>query len=398
MQSLKRWLHWSLKWQYSGLCLLVLLTLVLHLSTIMKPAEPVFDGQHYVNDARSIISGEDTQRAEHPPLARLIIQAGIRLFGDNPFGWRFFPVLFGMACVLLFYFICRTLSMSNEATLLATFLFSLENMIFLQASVAMLDVYTLTFMLAAFFLYLRGSYVMSGISAGLGTLAKLTGALALPVIFLHWLLGRRSRVKHFAALLFLAPISFFLFLPGFDLLTTGRLLDPVDHIRTMLSLSGSLTFASVTHVAASRPWEWLLLPQVMFYWYDPQYIGAISFNVWALIMPAVGYMLFRAIRRDAASLFGLSWFVGTYLLWIPLSILTDRVSYVYYFYPTVGAICIGIGLGLSRLLEVWRSRRRGKLAWAARLSVWGYLASHVAVFVILSPVFARWVSVIPIPE
>ncbi|MDO8568247.1 MAG: glycosyltransferase family 39 protein [Dehalococcoidales bacterium] len=398
MQRLKRlWIR-TIKWQYSGLCLLVLLSLALHLSIIMNPPELVFDEYHYVNDARSILHGEGSQRGEHPPLARLLITTGIRVFGDNPFGWRFSAVLFGTGCLVLFWFICKALNMRLGATFLASFLFALENMTFLQASVAMLDVYNLFFMLGAFLLYLRGGYLVSGISAGLGTLCKLIGGLAVPAIGLHWFFSGRPRGWYFVVLLLSGPLFFFLLLPSFDWLLTGTLMDPIEHIRSMLSQSASLTFATVTHGAASRPWFWVLLPEVMWYWYPPtHYIGAVSFNVWALIIPVFVYMLIRAIKKDTAALFGVSWFTGLYLLWIPLSLVTNRVSYIYYFYPAIGAICLGLGMGLNQLLDVWRKRRKGKLAWTAIISVPAYLAIHVAVFVILSPVFSRWVSIIPIP-
>ena len=79
----KQWLHWLLRWQYLGLCLLVLITLILHFSIIMQPNELVFDEQYYVADAKSIIEGEGTLRPEHPPLGKLFVVSGIRLFGDR---------------------------------------------------------------------------------------------------------------------------------------------------------------------------------------------------------------------------------------------------------------------------------------------------------------------------
>ena len=49
------------------------------------------------------------------------------------------------------------------------------------------------------------------------------------------------------------------------------------------------------------------------------------------------YVRARAILEDAewfdAGLFGFAWFFGTYLLWIPLSIATNRVSFPFYFPP-----------------------------------------------------------------
>ena len=387
--TLKQWWHWLLRWPYLGLGLLVLVTLALHFSIIMQPSELVFDEQYYIADARSIIEGDGTLRPEHPPLGKLFIVSGILLFGDNPLGWRFFSVIFGTICIVLFYLICRKLAMPKEAALFATFLLTLDNLSFVQASVAMLDVYSFTFTLCAFLLYLNGGYMLSGISVGLSALAKLSGALALPAIFIHWLFTGRTRPWWLLTLVFLAPVSFLLFMPSFDWIISGQPLDPIGRIKYMLTASGSLTFADFTSGIASRPWDWILRPEVVPYWYEPHYIGAISFTIWALIIPTVLYMVFRATKGSGASLFGLSWFASTYLVWIPVSCITDRMSFVYYFYPTVGAICIGLGLGLSQLLHVWKTKGSGKLRWVALLAVSSYLLLHAGVFVILSPVFPQ---------
>ena len=383
------------KWEYLGLCLLVLVILAMHFSIIMQPDEVVFDEKYYVDDARSILQGDETLRPEHPPLGKLFIVFGMFLFGDNPLGWRFFSVLFGAIGIVLFYLVCRHLAMPKEASLLATFLLALDNLSFVQASVAMLDVYSLTFMLASFWLYLRGRYLFSGLSVGLSALAKLSGVLALPAILLHWLLTKRAHPARFVASILVAYASFLLLMPLFDFVIFRQLLNPIHRLYTILSLSGSLTFTTAAHVSASRPWDWVLRPEIMAYWYEPQYIGAISFTIWALIIPSVLYMGFRAAKGNTAGLFGISWFASTYLLWIPVSIITNRISFIYYFYHTVGAICIGLGLGLSQLLTIWKTRKGGKLRWVAMLAVLCYLLLHVSVFVILSPVFNLWTMPLP---
>ena len=90
------------------------------------------------------------------------------------------------------------------------------------------------------------------------------------------------------------------------------------------------------------------------------------------------------VEREAG-LFGVAWFAGTYLLWIPASIVTDRISYVFYFYPTVGAVCLGMGMGLNELFNLFGNRRSGKLKWTALGIVVLVLLAHVASFIILSP-------------
>jgi len=396
MEIVKQLLHRLSKWEYTGLCLLVLVILAVHFSFIMQPDELVFDEQHYVTEARSILQGGDDLHREHPPLGKLFIVFGMFLFGDNPLGWRFFSILFGAICIVLFYLVCRRLGIPRRASFLATSLLALDNLSFIQASIAMLDVYSLAFMLLSFWLYLRGRYLLSGVSVGLSALAKLSGVLALPVILLHWLLTKRAGPIQFVASMLSAYASFLLLMPLFDFIVSRQLLNPIERIYTMLATSSRLTFTNITAGNASRPWDWILRPEIMAYWYEPHYIGAISFTIWALIIPAVLYMVFRAVKGSSAGLFGVSWFVTTYLLWIPVSLITDRISYVYYFYPTVGAICIGLGLGLSQLLGVWETRRDGKLRWVAMLTVLGYLLLHVGVFVVLSPLSTWWtVPVLP---
>ena len=93
MEIARNLLHRLGKWEYLGLCLLVLVTLVMHFSIIMQPDVVVFDEQYYVDDARSILQGDDTLRPEHPPLGKLFVVLGMFVFGDNPLGWRFFSTL-----------------------------------------------------------------------------------------------------------------------------------------------------------------------------------------------------------------------------------------------------------------------------------------------------------------
>jgi dolichyl-phosphate-mannose-protein mannosyltransferase len=385
---LKNTISCIFKWQYIWLCLIVLVTLVIHFIIITNPPELILDEQHYINDANNIIEKHETLRSEHPPLAKLFIVAGIKMFGDNPWGWRFFSVVFGTGSIVLFYFICRRLNMSPRTSSIATALLALENMTFIHASVAMLDVYYLTFMLGAFLLYLNRHYISAGVTVGLSALAKLNGALALPVIAFHWIFSREGRSRFFLLAVLAAPLVFVLLMAVFDFAIVqdfSNLVDPITRTRSMLTLSGNLTFASVDHPAESHPWEWLFMYKPMAYYYDPSYTGAISPSIWALTVPVFIYMVVRAIKGNDTALFGASWFVGTYVLWIPASIITDRVSYIYYFYPTIGAVCIGLAMVLSQFIDIFRNRRSGKLKWTMLGIVIFVALAHLASFIILSP-------------
>jgi len=395
MEIVKRKLYRLVKWEYFWLCLLVLVTLALHFAIINNPTEPAFDETHYVKDARLILSGQGSERMEHPPLGKLLVAFGMYLFGDKPLGWRIFPILFGTAGIIFFYLICRRLALSRRVSFLATFILATENQSFIQASIGMLDVFCVTFMLAAFWCYLRKDYAFSGVAICLAALTKLTAVLAFPAILLHWLLVRRDRPAHFTASMVLVPLLFVMLTLLFNSVIFRRLVDPFSEIVGLFTLSESLTFATVTHPFALRPWDWLLIPLLVPYWYIPHYIGSISFSLWALIIPTAIYLGFRAWQRKPDGIFASLWFASTYLLWLPLDIITDRVTYPYYFYPSVGAIALGLGVALSRLLDVWQTRKSGKLRWVAIISVALFLLIHIGIFVTLSPLTSYWKYPLP---
>ena len=378
------------RWEHFWFCLLILVTLIMHLCIISNTYDHILDEAHYVNDANRIIQEHETARLEHPPLAKLFIVAGIHIFGDNPWGWRFFSVIFGTGTLVFFYFLCRRLGMSWMASNLATTLLAFENMTFVHAGVAMIDVHYVTFMVASFFFYIKQKDVTSGVFVGLSGLAKLNGLLALPVIGVHWLFSRQKR-RWWVILIFLfAVLTFLVLMMPLDLAilqSTENFVDPISRIDYMMDTTGSLTFESVDHPSESRPWEWLLTFKPMAYHWTPNYVGGISPTIWVFIMPTFLYLVFRAIRRDEAGLFGAAWFFGTFLVWIPATFITDRVTYPYYFYPTIGAICIGLGIFLAWLVDLFKKRGSGKLRWVFLSIVILYLIAHLTCFIIMSPLF-----------
>ena len=115
-----------------------------------------------------------------------------------------------------------------------------------------------------------------------------------------------------------------------------------------------------------------------------------SYTVWGLMIPAVLYMIYRALRNNKAAIFSLLWFACTFLIWIPAVMITHRVTYPYYIYPAIGAICIGIAMGLSNLLELGQTKWSGKWKGVMIGVVAAYCVAHLAVFVYMSPVFTRW--------
>lgn len=379
--------------EYAGLSFLLAAIAGTHFSTIMQPSNLVWDESYYVPEARSILAGTGITTLGHPPLGKLFIASGTYMFGDNPFGWRIFPVLFGLASIWLLYAVCRQLKLSKTISLAAAFLFATEDLSFAMGSIAMLDVFSFTFMLASFYLYLKGNYKIMGLAIALATLCKLPGMLALPVILIHWLVTNRREPRRFILSMLVTPAVFLLLLPLFDLIAVHGLVDPVSQLRQMLS-SGNITFASALRdnydyfgVLLSRPWHWLIHYQEIIYTVNPVYHLELSFALWVLIVPAIIVLMVRSVKKDEAAFFALCWFGVTYFFWVVLTLVTDRTTYLYYFYPSVGAVCIGIALGAN-----WITRISGKIGLLtiglslACLVVWLY------VFMTTVP-GSKWISV-----
>ena len=334
-------------------------------------------------------------------------QQPIYVFTDNAFGWRFFSIIFGTLGIVLFYFICRKLGFSWKATMLATFLFAFEDMTFLHSGLALLDVYMVTFMLAAVLAYLDEKYIWMGIFVALSANCKLAGVLIFIAIFIHWAIYRKDKWKSFSISLVVAAVSFVVFLVFFDFFIKGGLENPITRINALFPAPPPINLLSPSCLSPAVPGHGyirsLLNPSYnspfIIYSYDPQYISFISTTIQILIIPTIGYMIYKAIsKKSQVAGLVLLWFLATYLVWIPLGapikfkifstlIQTNRVTFVFYFLSTTPAICIGLAMAISDWLEHLKKRRAelNRLTTGIALSygtIGLYLALHLAIFII----------------
>ncbi len=143
----------------------------------------------------------------HPPLAKEAMVVGIVILGDvfpkqplgvdgridpNPFAWRFPGALLGVGIIYIIYLLGKEL-FNERAGLIASFLATLDGLIFVQSRIGMNDVYFLFFMLLAFYLYLKGKWLGVGVSLGLSLASKWTALYGIGVLgglfWLQWLLS-----------------------------------------------------------------------------------------------------------------------------------------------------------------------------------------------------------------
>jgi dolichyl-phosphate-mannose-protein mannosyltransferase len=86
----------------------------------------------------------------HPPLGKWLIGVGEWMFSYSTFGWRFMPMIFGTLSILLLIRIARRMFRSTILGLAAGLLMSLDGMEFVLSRTALLDIFLMFFILAAF--------------------------------------------------------------------------------------------------------------------------------------------------------------------------------------------------------------------------------------------------------
>jgi len=390
--------HWQL------LCL-VLVLLALHLIVVNYTRSYVYDEQSYVPQALSIVHERGPQVIhsdpgflDHPALAKLLIAGGVAAFGNNPWGWRIPSVMFGIASVVVFYFICRKLGGKGTA-LLSAFLLVFENFYFIYSGLAMLDVFSIAFMLCSFLFFLDERYILSGATLAAAGLCKLPGLFGILVILGYWAWDRkRADFRKVGLLVFSSVLVFLLLMPIMDFVATDQWFSPVSRVHDMLVRAGSLKYSQFppevrAAMGMSYPWDWILHTGGEWLgsgWASDARVVCLKYTpmFFVLIVPSVLYMAYEAIaKRKRWAVFGLLWFGATYVLWIPIELVTDRAMYAFYFLPAVGAVCMAMACGIQRIWQMSNRTKEGAMRRLLRGLVLSCLVLYAGSFLLYSTLF-----------
>ncbi|MEU9857476.1 phospholipid carrier-dependent glycosyltransferase [Streptomyces sp. NPDC047974] len=103
-----------------------------------------------LKDPGSVLIPTDPGYVVHPPMGKWVIGLGEKLFGFEPFGWRFMVALLGTLSVLMVCRIGRRLFRSTFLGCLAGLLLAVDGLHFVMSRTALLDQVLMFFILAAF--------------------------------------------------------------------------------------------------------------------------------------------------------------------------------------------------------------------------------------------------------
>lgn len=355
-----------------------------------------FDEIYHARTAYEHILGLEPYENTHPTLGKLIISLGIRIFGMNPFGWRFMGALFGVLMLPVLYHLLKQLFGRTRLCTAGTLLFAFDFMHFTQTRIATIDTYAVFFLLLmcdAMLVFLRRDLLRDswkkllppllacGVFTGLGIAAKWTaayGALGLAALFFgkllftYWdarrrgeetvpLLMKCGKLCAWCCLFFLA-LPFGIYFGAFLPITTlshnaGNLWGAFWNYQvTMFRYHSTL---EATHSFASPWYEWPLDIRPIWYFAGDTQEGYSTISafgnplLWWAGIPALGAAacLWWKERFRWAGLV-LAGFLSVYLPWV----LVPRLTFIYHYFTAVPFLVVAL-CGVFSLLY-----RRGGFA------------------------------------
>ncbi len=156
-------------------------SLLLRLFNIASIKSFIFDEVYYVDGARDLLAygvevdGSASEFVVHPPIGKWMIASGIKLFGDNPLGWRIATAVAGSLMILLVAAIVHRLFYSPFLTIIASALMAVDGMALVHSRTALLDNFLALFILTGTYFFIRKNYYLTGIFFGLAIATKWSG-------------------------------------------------------------------------------------------------------------------------------------------------------------------------------------------------------------------------------
>jgi dolichyl-phosphate-mannose-protein mannosyltransferase len=385
------------------------------LAGITTPQKFVFDEVHYVPAARQMLEpvmSEPMLNQMHPPLGKQMIAASIRIFGDNALGWRYPGALFGALAVVAVYLCSLVLFSAQPPAIACALIAFLNQMLFVMARTAMLDIFALAFELFGVAAFTHGFkqsrphrwFALAGAAFGLSAACKWSGLFPLAVAIviigaIRLVQGWRTqfadardcdwyrpdlwpdfRFHHVAICFVLIPAV--AYLPSFIALYG---LSPSDLWEAQRRIfDDNTTTAIAGHVYMSSWPSWPFLVRPVWFLFDrvaEDRISAVVFLgnplvLWpALVAVAIAVRDFIVARRADAFLI-VAFYFGLYLSW---ALLPRALGFLYYYLP--GATFASIAL-------VYALRRGDNPRWL----LWAFVVVAAIGFAAMLPISAAFVG------
>ena len=278
--------------------LIAIASFFLRVINLGNPKGFVFDEVYYVDGARDFlkhgveVAGSKPEFVVHPPVGKWVIALGIKLFGDNEFGWRITAAIAGTLIILIAARLAHELFYSPFLTAITAALLACDGMLLVHSRTALLDIFLTLFILIAAYFWFRQQYWYASIFFGVALATKwsalyfifLFGLVTLYKLFREKPTNESLRLIGMRILQFgLIPlgiyltswIGWFVSNRGWDRqYSSNPLSSLIYYHRQMLDFHTSLV---EKHAYQSNPWGWLIMRRPTSFFYEsPQGCGSKS--------------------------------------------------------------------------------------------------------------------------
>ncbi|MGJ4966070.1 phospholipid carrier-dependent glycosyltransferase [Bradyrhizobium sp. HKCCYLRH3061] len=380
---------------------------------LASPPKFVFDEVHYVPAARQMLGlGPATPQLNpmHPPLAKELIALSIRTFGDNAFAWRYPGTVLGGLAVAAIYLCGLALFAAQWPAIAAAVLAAFNQMLFVQARIAMLDIGALAFSLlgiAAFLFSFRQRrpqvvFALAGALFGLAIACKWSGLFPLLTALLivglikllqHWQTSFGDgeptdwyRPEQWPQLSWLQIVLCLVAMPAVCYLATFVPLHGLSVMgifeaqRRIFADSVTTAIAGHTYMSAWPTWPLLVRPV----WFlfdkngDTDIAAVVLLGNPLVLWPALAALAICArdfiATRSATAFLILAFYLGCYLPW---ALLPRALSFIYYYLPSATLASLALVHALLR--------------WPRWVLV-SYVAVAILGFVAMLPISAAFIG------
>lgn len=384
-----------------------------------------FDEIYHPRTALEHIEGIYPYEISHPPLGKLIIGLGIRMFGMTPFGWRFMGALFGVGMVPLLYIFLKNLFGKTPLAFCGAALFAFDFMHLTQTRIATIDTYAVFFILLMYYFMYRYLTLpkdatvrkgapflfLSGLFWGIGIASKWTVVYAGIGLAVLYLVGLWQRVRErpqgegdqfrdwlvktllFSVLCFVvipAVIYTLSYIPylveGGPVASDGK--SPLQHLIAVMLQNQESMFHYHKGVMADHPYQsnwyaWLVDARPILYYLDSSStpgmktaFAAFSNPVvtWGGLLAMVGTVIQGIRRRSGRALFIVVGYLSQLAPWFFIG----RTTFAYHYFPSILFLVLGMCYLFHTLME------RKNACWKPLL--YGTTGGAVALFALFYPV------------
>lgn len=362
-----------------------------------------FDEIYHARTAYEMLHKLYCYENTHPPLGKILIAVGVKIFGMCPFGWRFMGTLFGVLMLPIIYNFAKKFFQETWISIITTILFTFDFMHFVQTRIATIDVFvTLFIMLSYYFMYcysrmsffdtsLKKTFIplgLCGVAMGLSWASKWTGiysAAGLAIIFFAQMIqrlreyiyaaktpeGKSGEIAHeyiiknfykylIATLLFccvffiVVPAGIYLlsYIPFNDGSERTFIEKVIQAQKTMYNYHSAL---EAEHPYSSTWYQWPIMYRPIWYYSsvisDTVREGISAFGnplVWWAGIPAFVTMLVCIFtKKDRKAAFLSIGYLSQYAPWF----LVTRVVFIYHYFPSVPFITVMVSYCMFMLVK-----------------------------------------------